>query len=98
MAQTLKDHEARIQKLELALSQIAEVAEAVSRHERILKGGDNNDPGLLERTRNIEQLAASASAWLKAIAMLFLAQFVAVLFGGISFVVKLLPALIELSK
>lgn len=105
MAQTAKEreakiaeHEQRIQDLEGSMAKIAEVAEAVSRHERILKGGDNNEPGLLERTRNIEAIASNAAGWLRALALIFLAQFIAVIFGVIQFFVKITPALLELSK
>jgi hypothetical protein len=48
--------------------------------------------------RNIESLVIAASGWLKAIALLFLAQFLAVIFGVIQFFIKISPALIELSK
>ncbi len=91
------NHEARILELENAISQIAKIAEAVERHEFILKGGDRSgEMGLLERVRGIEGSINTASGWLRAITMLFIAQFVAVIFGVISFFVKIAPALLAL--
>ena len=93
------DHEARILELENAISKIAQIAEAVERHEKILKGGDNDkEKGLLERTRGIESSIESASGWLRAIVMLFAAQFVAVIFAVISFIIKISPALVKLAE
>ena len=94
-----ENHEARILELENAISKIAQIAEAVERHEFILKGGDRaGEMGLLERVRGIESSINSASGWLRAITLLFLAQFVAVIFGVASFFVKIAPALLELGK
>lgn len=107
------DHEARILELENAFSQIAKIAVAVERHDEtielhddvikrhefILKGGDRADEmGLLERVRRIEGSIDTAAGWLRAITMLFLAQFVAVIFGVVAFFIKIAPALIELQK
>ena len=99
MAQKDDTHEARILELENAISQIAKIAEAVERHEFILKGGDRlGEPGLLERVRGIEGSINTASGWLRAITLLFLAQFVAVIFGVFMFFVRIAPALIALEK
>ena len=93
------DHEARITNLELAMQEIAKIAEAVERHERILKGGDRDgEKGMLERVRNIETAMNSASGWLRALALMFLAQFVAVTFAGVTLFVKALPVLVEATK
>ena len=95
----VKDHEKRIRDLEESMSKIADVAQAVSRHEKILKGGDDDDEkGLLERTRTIENIANTAAGWLKAIALLFLSQFVAIIFAGIYLFIKVLPVLLDLAK
>lgn len=83
------NHESRIMKLENAISKIAQIAEAFERHERILKGGDGGDEkGLLERTRSIERSIDTAAGWLRAIVLLFVAQFIAVIFGMMSFFVQ----------
>jgi hypothetical protein len=96
---SIKDHEARITELEKAISTIAKVAEMVEKHEAILKGGDSdNEKGILERVRGIEGSINIASGWLKAVALLFLAQFVAVIFGVVQFFIKITPVLLELSK
>lgn len=96
---TGRNHEQRLTELENAMKQIAIIAETVERHERILKGGDSDgEKGILERVRGIENSIDSASNWLKTIVMLFMAQFVAVIFGVVSFFVKIAPVLIELAK
>jgi hypothetical protein len=96
---SIKDHETRILELEKAMSTIAKVAEMVEKHEAILKGGDSdNEKGILERVRGIEGSINIASGWLKAVALLFLAQFVAVIFGVVHFFIKITPVLLELSK
>ena len=93
------DHERRISELEDAIRQISKIAEAVERHERILKGGDNDgEKGLLERVRGIETSINSASSWLRAITLLFVGQFIAVIFGVVSLIVKVLPILLDLAK
>ncbi len=95
----VSDHEQRIVNLENALTKIAAIAETVERHEKILKGGDtDSDKGLLERVRGIEGSINNASTWLKAIALMFLGQFVVAAFGVVSFVVKVAPVLAEMAK
>ena len=95
----LLDHEKRLRELEDAIKQIAQVAEMAGRHEKILKGGDRaDDIGLQEMVRNIDSNQKSTAYWARAIAMLFLAQFIAVIFAGITLFVKVLPALIALSN
>ena len=99
MQEQLHDHEKRLRELEDAIKQIAQVAEMAGRHEKILKGGDRSDDvGLQEMVRNIDRNQKSTAYWARAIALLFLAQFIAVIFGGIILLVKALPALISLSN
>jgi hypothetical protein len=99
MQTAIQDHEQRLRELEDAIKQIAAIAEMAGRHEKILKGGDRaEDVGLQEMVRNIDRNQKSTAYWARAIAMLFLAQFVAVIFAGIALFIKVLPVLISLSN
>ena len=87
--------EQRLAQLEQAMTSLAN---AVERHEKLLKGGDDGQAGIIERIRRIETSIDSASTWLRAIVMLFLAQFVAVIFSAVQLFVKVLPILAEMAK
>jgi len=96
---TIQDHEKRLLELEQAITRIAEIADMVGRHEIILKGGDRpDDMGLQEMVRNIDRNQKSTAYWAKAIAIVFMAQFVSVIFAGIALFIKVLPVLVELAN
>lgn len=99
MQEVIQDHEKRLRELESAIQRIADVAEMAGRHEKILKGGDcSDDIGLQEMVRNIDRNQKSTAYWARAIAMLFLGQFVAVVGAGIALFVKVLPVLVTLAN
>lgn len=99
MQTILQEHDSRLRELEDAIKQIAVIAEMAGRHEKILKGGDRaDDIGLQELVRNIDRNQCSAAYWAKALAMIFLAQFVAVIVSGIVMFLKILPVLLSLAN
>jgi hypothetical protein len=71
---------------------LTEVCTKVSEHDKILIRG-NGQPSLQEEVRILKNYVGEQKAWLKAIALLFAAQFIAVFIGMVVLFIQVIPDL-----
>lgn len=86
----------------LSLAQVAkdlgELARTVEENDRILVRGAPDSPSIVEKVRRHDDTFRELAFWMRSIALLFMGQFITVLFSVIYFFVNLLPTLMRLAN
>lgn len=80
------------------VKKLDELARIVDEDDRILVRGAPDSPSIVEKVRRHDDTFREMAFWMRSIALLFMGQFITVLFSVIYFFFSLLPTLMRLAN